>query len=94
MKKVRIVVFIMFAVFVALPVFAKISVLDSGADVIRKAEQYSATYSVGDKVMVKWKGNWWKARVIGVGKKSYKIHYDGYGAEWDEWVGPGRIKRR
>lgn len=24
----------------------------------------------------------------------YKIHYDGWGSEWDEWVGPIRIKTR
>lgn len=49
-------------------------------------------FNVGDAVKVEWKGSWWPARVIAVGKNSWKIHYDGYSSSWDEWVGPARIK--
>jgi len=46
----------------------------------------------GDKVTVLWNGQWYPATVLEVGKTTWKIHYDGYGAEWDEWVGSDRIK--
>ncbi len=29
-----------------------------------------------------------------VAKDRYKIHYDGYGNEWDEVIGPNRILAR
>lgn len=53
-------------------------------------------FKKGDPVLVEWKGSWWPARVIALreGIAPYKIHYDGYSASWDEWVGPNRIKRR
>lgn len=56
----------------------------------------AASFSKGDAVSVKWKGTWYDARVTGVNKKgnSWKIHYDGYGDNWDEWVSQDRIKSR
>jgi hypothetical protein len=53
-------------------------------------------FGVGDPVMVLWGQKWWRARVIATrgGKRRYKIHYDGYGSSWDEWVGDRRIRRR
>ena len=50
-------------------------------------------YPKGTSVKVKWKNKWWPAKVIGVKKNSWKIHYDGYASSWDEWVGPDRIKK-
>ncbi len=50
--------------------------------------------SVGDPLQVNWKGAWYPARVIAVGKdRQVKIHYDGYDNSWDEWVGPSRYKK-
>ena len=49
-------------------------------------------YKKGDAVQVNWKGQWWPAQVIAVGKGKWKVHYDGYESSWDEWVGPDRIK--
>ncbi|MFH1829846.1 MAG: Tudor-knot domain-containing protein [Pseudomonadota bacterium] len=68
----------------------------------KKTEQASElTASAGgigldDAVMVEWKGSWWPAKVIaiGKGKAPYKIHYDGYSSSWDEWVGDARIKKK
>jgi len=55
------------------------------------------TYAKGEKVQVSWKGSWYPATVLEVGKDAnlgkYKIHYDGYDASWDEWVGPDRMKK-
>jgi hypothetical protein len=48
--------------------------------------------SGGDRAEVLWKGTWYPAHVLkGKGSECY-IHYDGYGSNWDEWVGPDRIK--
>ena|SRR5262245_49016031 len=51
-------------------------------------------YQTGEAVMVLWHGSWWPAHVIQPGVKSWKIHYDNYGNNWDEWVGPSRIRKR
>jgi hypothetical protein len=56
------------------------------------------TYAKGEKVQVEWKGSWWPASVLEVGKDAnagkYKIHYDKYDSSWDEWVGPERMKKK
>ncbi len=51
-----------------------------------------ASYERGQKVEVEWHGTWYPAVVIEVGQGQWKIHYDGYGDDWDEWVGTDRIK--
>jgi len=50
-------------------------------------------YPKGSSVSVKWKSKWWPAKVIGVRKNAWKIHYNGYDNSWNEWVGPSRIKK-
>lgn len=49
-------------------------------------------WKVGSKVMVNWKGTWYKATVTAVKDGKWKIHYDGWANTWDEWVGKARIK--
>ncbi|MFO1518832.1 MAG: Tudor-knot domain-containing protein [bacterium] len=51
-------------------------------------------YAIGDPVMVLWKGKWYPASVVRTQSNRWYIHYDGYGNNWDEWVGPARIKRK
>lgn len=51
-------------------------------------------YKKGDKVRVEWQGSIYPATILAVNGKAYFIHYDGWGSEWDETVGPGRIKGR
>ena len=46
----------------------------------------------GDKVEVLWSSKWYPATVLEVNGSSWKIHYDGYGDNYDEWVGTDRIK--
>lgn len=65
-----------------------------GADRIKVAGRAMPGFKVADPVQVLWKGKWYPASVIAVGQGQWRVHYDGYGAEWDEWVGPGRIKAR
>ena len=46
----------------------------------------------GAKVQVLWRGTWYPAVVIESRESLWRIHYDNYGPEWDEWVDGGRIK--
>jgi hypothetical protein len=50
-----------------------------------------ASYSQG-KCEVLWNNAWYPAIILESTETSWKVHYDGYGAEWDEWVGKDRIK--
>ena len=52
-------------------------------------------FAVNDKIKVTWKGGTYPAVITSVvGVDRYKIHYDGYGKEWDEVLGPSRIVGR
>jgi hypothetical protein len=47
---------------------------------------------VGEALAVEWHGSLWPAHVIApVPGGRVAIHYDGFGDEWDEIVGPSRI---
>ncbi len=48
--------------------------------------------TVGMNAEVLWKGEWYKAKVLAASPEGCKITYTGYGSEWDEWVGPDRLK--
>lgn len=52
----------------------------------------SAACQKGDKGDVLWKGKWYPATVMKSKGDECFIHYDGYGSNWDEWVGPDRIR--
>jgi hypothetical protein len=52
----------------------------------------AASWKTGDKVEVKWGGTWYPAVILEVKEDIFKIHYDGYGSNWDEWVGSDRIR--
>jgi hypothetical protein len=53
-----------------------------------------AACKAGDKAQVLWKGTWYPATVKKAKGDQCFIHYTGYGNNWDEWVGPDRIKLR
>ncbi|MEZ4227221.1 MAG: agenet domain-containing protein [Polyangiaceae bacterium] len=48
---------------------------------------------VRERVEVSWGGSWWEATVIGRKGAQMKIHYVGWGNEWDEWVEATRVRR-
>lgn len=54
---------------------------------------HAALCKVGDRAEVEWKGKWYPAQVTKVNKDGTQcfIRYDGYGSDWDEWVGKNRI---
>jgi hypothetical protein len=44
-------------------------------------------------IAVEWHGKYYPATVMGTTPEGLtRIHYDGYGAEWDEDVGEDRIR--
>ena len=52
-------------------------------------------YKIGDRVKAQWHGHYYPAVVVGiVGPERYRVHYEGYGKEWDENVGRDRIRSR
>lgn len=68
-----------------------------GADGGRRAPEIhprAAGFAVGDPVEVEWRGTWYPATVMEVRDGAFLIHYEGYGKEWDEAVGPERIRGR
>lgn len=60
-----------------------------------KAIQAAQTnvYKIGDRVRVEWHGQIYPAIISGiVGHERYRIHYEGYGNEWDNIVGLPQIQ--
>jgi len=72
-----------------------------GADRIRISGTPSETVAVGvpvafnegDPVSILWHGSWYPAHVLRARGNKIYIHYDGYGSNWDEWVGPTRYRQ-
>jgi len=59
-----------------------------------KAGSSQTNYQIRDKVLVSWKGKYYNATILDKKDSQYKISYEGYGSNWDEWVGVERIKSR
>jgi hypothetical protein len=47
---------------------------------------------VGQKLEARWHGTWWAAEVVAAKNGFYRIHYTGWGVEWDEWVEIDRLR--
>lgn len=72
---------------------AKNRVKSLGEPPIVAAQVARKSFAAGDDVEVEWNGSWYSASVIEVKSQGkYKIHYEGYGSNWDETVGPSRIR--
>lgn len=54
----------------------------------------TGAWKTGDKVMVEENGKWYPSTVLQVRANEWFIHYDGYDAKYDLWVGPSRIKNK
>lgn len=48
---------------------------------------------VGDKLEARWHGTWWAAEIVAVKNGFFKVHYTGWGPEWDEWMEIDRLRR-
>lgn len=53
-------------------------------------------FLAGDRVDVLWRGSWWHGTVLsgGATANSYRVHYLGFDARYDESVHASRIRRR
>lgn len=47
---------------------------------------FADEFKVGDTLLVKSDSKWYLAKILEVKNGKYKIHYDDFGSEWDEWV--------
>lgn len=54
----------------------------------------AGAWKAGDKVMVEENGKWYPSTVLQVRPGEWFIHYDGYDAKYDLWVGASRIKNK
>jgi hypothetical protein len=54
----------------------------------------SANSRINARVEAEWEGDWYPATILEVRGSKYRIHYLGYGTEWDEWVEAERLRRR
>lgn len=45
-----------------------------------------------ERVEVVWEGQWYPATILEVRGARYRIHYVGYGPEWDEWIDASRLR--
>lgn len=53
----------------------------------------AVNHAIGEKVDALCNGLWHDAVIVDKrGIDQYKVHYEGEGAQWDEWVDPTRIK--
>lgn len=52
-----------------------------------------ASIASGTKVLVKSEGKWYPATVLRGWYGLHYVHYDGWAAEWDEWVSADAIKK-
>ncbi len=88
------------AVLVALPLAAESKPVQQArpaptaqvAQPTRPAAAVKPRVAVGRSVEVSWGGQWWAAEVLESRSGIRRIHYTGWGAEWDEWVGPDRVR--
>lgn len=63
-----------------------------GADHLRAWNP--AHRAAGDAVEVKWRKAWYPARILEGKLGVHRIHYEGHGDEWDEWVSSSRVRPR
>ena len=50
------------------------------------------TRQPGDQVDVQWNSSWWKGKILSIEDGKYRVHYIGWGSNWDENVTPDRVR--
>lgn len=51
-----------------------------------------AKFQAGQTVEILWSGSWYKGKILEVKYGKYKVHYEGWGSSWDEWVEEERLR--
>ena len=54
----------------------------------------AGSWRAREEVEVEWHGSWWPAVILEQRGGRWLVHYEGYGSDWDELVGPERIRER
>lgn len=49
-------------------------------------------YGVGSRVEVKWKGEWYDAKITKVNGSKFFVHYAGYDRSFDQWVDRAAVR--
>ncbi|MBI2921030.1 MAG: hypothetical protein HYY18_08105 [Planctomycetes bacterium] len=49
-------------------------------------------YRAGDRVEILFGGTWYPGKVLEAGEGKWKVHYDGYGENWDSWVEAEKLR--
>ncbi len=54
----------------------------------------NAQWAKGQGAEILWGAKWWKGRILAVDEAAgkYRVHYDGWGDNWDEWVTPDKLR--
>ncbi|HVH42070.1 MAG TPA: hypothetical protein VM925_06990 [Labilithrix sp.] len=52
------------------------------------------SWQTKDEVEVEWHGAWFPAVIIEKRGSRWLVHYEGYASDWDELVGPERVRER
>src|SRR5262245_46730892 len=81
---------------VAVPLVVVVAPVSAGSVVTAVADPPTSTSrSTTEEVEVEWRGAWWPALVLERHDGNrWLVHYEGYGKDWDEVVGPERIRER
>lgn len=45
-------------------------------------------------VEIRWRSDWYPGKILDDDGSSYFVSYDGYGADWNEWAEPNRVRPR
>jgi hypothetical protein len=65
---------------------------DFPRDATLAAVEEEAAPRVGERVEVEWHGKWYRAKSIDADGDQLLVHFNGFGSDADEWVGPERVR--
>ncbi len=52
------------------------------------------SFAAGSLIEAEYEKKWYKAKVLQVKGGAHLVHYDGFDAEYDEWISSDRVRRR
>lgn len=59
---------------------------------IKSSQVLSDSSHVGEYKEAEWNNKWYRVRIIGQQGEKIKVHYLGYGDDWDDWVPYASLK--
>jgi WD40 repeat protein len=51
-------------------------------------------FKVGASVEIEWNGKWYPGKILEIKGEKYYVSYDGYNAEWNEYVSASRLREK